>query len=199
LANLDEKKKEIVPVVESNDVIPRKKTLKEKLIGVFIADDIENVKEYAFEDVIKPGIKNLIVDCVAMLILGDSSYGRRSSKRRDRDRVSYETRYKYGDRDERDRSRRRRYDDEDDEKDDRDLKWDEVRLTTAAKAEKVLDAMHQVLRDYEEVTVKDFLDLCGQKSTVFDDNWGWISLRGVDWKRDRGGYYLTLPEPKPLD
>ena len=189
-------KKEIRAIVDENDIFVKKKTLGDRIKSIFLADDIENVKEFAISDVIIPGIKNLIVDSVAMLILGDGDYRRRGSGRRDRDdrdRVSYNTRYKYGDR-EKDRDRKRRRDEDDEE-----IEWNEIIFKTIGKADDVLNEMFDLYREYEQVTLRDYYTICHYKSSVFDENWGWDSLKGVRIKRCRGGYILTLPNPISLD
>ena len=186
-ANSDVTSKKEVAKVTTGAVKAKKKGFIFRVKSILFADDIENVKEYAITDVIIPGLKNLIVDSVAMLVQG-SAYGRRG--RDDRDRVSYNTRYRYGDRDER-RERRKREDKEEAE-------YDDIYFGHRADAEAVLDRMYDLLKEYDYVSLKDFYDLAGYKSNVFDDNWGWDDLKGVDIKRSRDGYYLTLGKPTSL-
>ena len=188
----EEEKKEVKSLISESDIVVKKKTLGDRIRDVFLADDIENVKEYAISDVIIPGIKNLIVDSIAMLILGDGDYRRRGRRDRDdRERVSYNTRYKYADDKDERKSRRK--------KDDDDCDFEEIIFKTLNSADDVLNGMYELLREYNEVTVKDYYTLAHYKSTVFDDNWGWESLKGVRIKRCRGGYILTLPDPISLE
>ena len=180
-----------VRMVVQNGVKARKKGFMGRIKEILFADDIENVKEYAITDVIIPGLKNLIVDSVAMLVQGSAYSGRR----RDRDeRVSYSTKYKYGDRDRDDRKDRRRRREEKEE-----VEYDEIIFRTISDAEAVLDELYDLLKKNDYVSLKDFYDISGYKSSVFDDNWGWDNLDGVRPKRCREGYYLTLSKPYPLD
>ena len=184
-----ESESKVSKVVEGT-VKTRKKGIIYRMKSILFADDIENVKEYAITDVIIPGLKNLIVDSVAMLVQG-SAYS--SSRRRDdRDRTNYATKYKYGDSRDRERRDRRREEKEEAE-------YNEIIFRTLSDAESVLDEMYDLLKTNEYVSLKDFYDLSGYKSSVFDDNWGWEDLRGVKAKRCRDGYYLTLSKPYPLD
>ena len=181
--------KKEVSKVTTGEVKAKKKGFIFRLKSILFADDVENVKEYAITDVIIPGLKNLIVDSVAMLVQG-STYNRRG---RDRDdRISYATKYRYGDRDRDDKKDRRRRDEKDE------AEYDDIYFRRIADAEAVLDRMYDLLKEYDYVSLKDFYDLSGYKSNVFDDNWGWDDLKGVDIKRSRDGYYLTLPKPTSL-
>jgi hypothetical protein len=186
-ANSDVPVKKEIARVTTGEVRAKKKGFLYRVKTILFADDIENVKEYAITDVIIPGLKNLIVDSVAMLVQG-SAY---SSRRRDRDdRVSYATKYRYGDREER-RDRKRRDDKEEAE-------YDDIFFRSRADAEAVLDGMYDRLKEYDYVSLKDFYDLAGYKSNVFDDNWGWDELKGIEVRRSRDGYYLTLSKPQSL-
>lgn len=181
-------KKEIAKVTEG-EVRARKKGVLGRIKSVLFADDIENVREFAISDVIIPGLKHLIVDSISMLVLGEA-FGRRDRERGER--VSYSTKYKYGDREDR-RDRRRRSRDEKEE-----AEYDDIYFRRITDAQAVLDGMYDQLKEYDYVSLKDFYDLSGYKSSVFDDNWGWEDLDGVEIKRCRDGYYLTLGKPETL-
>lgn len=174
--------------VVEGEVRARKKGIVGRIREVLFADDIENVREYAITDVIIPGLKHLIVDSVSMLVLGEAFGSRRE---RDRDRTNYATRFKYGDDRRRDSKSKREAKEE--------AEYDEIIFRRASDAESVLDEMYDLLKENEYVSLKDFYDLSGYKSSVFDDNWGWEDLRGVKVKRCRDGYYLTLSKPRPIE
>lgn len=179
-----------VEKVVKGAVVVRKKGVLGRIRDILIADDIDNVKEYAISEVIIPGLKNLIVDSVSMLVLG-STFSRKGG-RDDREKVSYKTMYKS------DRRGARRERERDRDQDDT-PNWDEVYYETLSDADDVLSGMYDLLKEYDEVTVKDLYDLSGYKSSIFDDNYGWTSLRGVEIKRNRHGYYLNLPKPYSID
>lgn len=182
------KKREISSVVEG-EVKAKKKGLIYRVKSILFADDIENVREFAISDVIIPGLKHLIVDSISMLVLGEAFGSRR---RDDRDRVSYATKYRYGDRDRDDKRERKRRDEKEE------AEYDDIFFRKVTDAEAVLDEMYDLLKEYNQVSLKDFYDLAGYKSSVFDDNWGWEDLDGVRVRRSREGYYLTLRKPTAL-
>lgn len=77
--------------------------------------------------------------------------------------------------------------------------FDEFVLSTRKEAVDIIDSMFEDLLDYEVVTVSDLYDKLGVTPQYTDDNWGWTDIRGADVKRIRGGYVLSLPQPKALD
>lgn len=79
------------------------------------------------------------------------------------------------------------------------IKISEVVLQSKADAQAVLDAMHSLLEQYEQVAFADMLELCGIASTFGDQNIGWTELNlNVEIKEVKDGYILDLPAPNPL-
>lgn len=184
----------VIEKVVDGEIVVKKRSVGSKIRDILLADDVENVKDYAFSEVIVPGLKNLIVNSVAMLVLGEV-YDDGPRRRRRSDRVSYATKFKY---DDDDRGRRRRERDRDDEIDDI-SDFEDIVFKRISDAENVLDEMYDILKEYKYVSIKDYYSLAGRKTSVFDDSWGWTDLRGVRVKRIRGGYIITLSKPKSLD
>lgn len=75
----------------------------------------------------------------------------------------------------------------------------EVILQSKEDAQSVLDAMHSLLEQYEQVTLADMLELCGIASNYFHTKFGWTELNlNVEIKEVKDGYILDLPAPKEL-
>lgn len=72
-----------------------------------------------------------------------------------------------------------------------------VVYTTKEDAEQVLEAMRDLLNQYEQVTVADFLELSGIASKFSDNQIGWTDLADVSIKKDKG-YILQLPQAQTL-
>lgn len=62
-------------------------------------------------------------------------------------------------------------------------------------AEKVLDAMRDILDQYPSVSVADFYDLVGYNygNNYTCNNYGWTDLSEVTITWSRGAWYITLP------
>lgn len=61
------------------------------------------------------------------------------------------------------------------------------------EAEKVLNAMEELIEKYGAVTVSDVHELCNTNSTYTDNKYGWTNLGGTRVNRVRAGYRLSLP------
>lgn len=72
-------------------------------------------------------------------------------------------------------------------------------IPTRGEANEVLDNMFEWISRFGRVTVADLYELTGVRSEHTDVKWGWTSLRGAKAVRLRnGGFLLDLPEPEPL-
>ena len=60
-AELPEKK---VEKIVSGSVKTKKKSGINKLAGIFVPEDVDNVKSYIFEDIVVPAVKDIILDAV---------------------------------------------------------------------------------------------------------------------------------------
>lgn len=70
-----------------------------------------------------------------------------------------------------------------------------------AEPASILDDMRQVLELYGVVTVEDYYDLIGRKTSYTDRRFGWTNLDGayVDSDPHAYGYRLRLPDPIELE
>ena len=74
-AELPEKK---VEKIVSGSVKTKKKSGINKLAGIFVPEDVDNVKSYIFEDIIVPAVKDIILDAVKAVLGVKGSGGRKS-------------------------------------------------------------------------------------------------------------------------
>lgn len=75
----------------------------------------------------------------------------------------------------------------------------DIIIPTRSEANEVLDNMFEWISRFERVSVADLYELTGIRSEHTDEKWGWTSLRGAKAvKLRQGGFLLDLPEPEPL-
>lgn len=185
---LAEKKKQITKV--TTGTVKTKKNEVRKFTDVFISEDIANVKDYIFMDVLVPAIKKAISDIVRngidMILYGEAG---RSKDRRNGDYVSYRS---YSDRDRRDEDRGVR-------RTRTGFSYDDIVLETRGEAEEVLSQMDDCIREYGLVSVGDLYDLVGISDPNYMKNkYGWTNLHNAEVIRIRDGYLLKLPKAIPL-
>ena len=167
------------------------KKKKRRLLDIFIAEDIDNVKEYVYQDVFIPSIKKLIRDAICnstdMLLYRDSRGSSKggSSISRPAYRKAFEK--------ERDHSHysemrtNRQYAD--------------VIVDDRADAEEILRTMDDICEVYDFVSVADLYDISGLDTKPTDNNYGWTKtgVRDARIVRTMDGYLLKFPKPMPLD
>ena len=156
-----EERKESIPEkhvekVISGTVKPKKKSEMQKFADVFISEDVNNVKSYIVMDVLVPAIKKAISDIVTngidMILYGEAG---KSKKNSTASKVSYQKYYDGGKKDYAAPKSRTSYE------------YDELLFETRGDAESVLDAMNEIIAQYEVVSVADLYDL----ANVSNDNY----------------------------
>lgn len=181
----------------------QKPSLGKRMAETLALDDTKNVKNYIVHDVLIPAAKSMICDIVgwggfAEMILfsgGRHNRGPSSSIRRDSgvSRVNYGSISRDPYRNSRDQQKesvvrtRGRFD------------FDDLIIPTRGEAEEVLSKLFDLTVEYGQATVADLYDACDLPTEFTDNKWGWTDLRGVEPRRVREGYILTLPKPIPLD
>ena len=202
-SNKSKEKAEIEPI-ENDRKIKRitvgkqkKKSEIRKFTDVFLADDLNSVKDYILEDVIIPSIKKGIVDIVSngidMLMYGES--GHKANKSTNAGRVSYRSYYESDSRSEPSykRSRKTTYD------------FDDVVIPSRGEAEEVLDIVNEMMEQYRMVTVASFYELVGVTDVYTDHQYGWTLKAYPNFFRDtriirtRDGYIIKFPRIVPID
>lgn len=169
--------------VVSGGTKTRKKSEVKKFANIFVPEDVENVKSYILIDVIVPGIKNAIADCVSIMLFGEA--GRLGGRNSKGSQASYQRYYDDRRDDRRDYGRPRAVSGFD---------YDDIIFDTRGDADLVLDQMESAINQYSLVSVADLYDLAGITCRSYTANkYGWTDLRGAKVVRVRDGYILELP------
>lgn len=181
--NTDKKVEKVV----SGKTSTKKKSGIRKLSDTFLSEDVSNVKNYIFSEVLLPAAKKLVSDIVTngtnMLL-----YGEIKNKKGNSSKVSYSRYYDDRSRDYRSPVVRNNFD------------YDEIIFETRGDAEAVLDAMYDILNQYKVVSVAELYDLASITTHNYTcNNYGWIDLRGSSVVRVRDGYILKLPRALAID
>ena len=186
---LENEEKRVEKVVHGR--VKTKKNNKRKLADIFISEDISNVKNYIFLDVIVPSIKKAIYDLVVGA-LDMSLYGVKGGggKRSTADKVSY--------RDYNSVSRKDGYSYEN-TRTTSGYSYDDIILETRGEAEAVLSRMDEIMEEYGIVRVADMYDLVGITGEHTDNKYGWTNIRNAKIERVRdGGYTIVMPRALPI-
>lgn len=183
----EQSKKEISKVVSGN-AVQKKKSGFSKLASTIVSDDANNVKDYILDVLVsatKKAIQDIVSNGIDIILYGESRGSRTYSS--NATYVSYD---KYSYKDDRYRPSSRvssRY------------SFDDIVLSSRADAERVLDAMDNIINEYDAVSVADLCELVGVQSNYTDNKYGWTNLRNADVQRVRDGYILRLPRVTPID
>jgi hypothetical protein len=188
------KDRRLKKVVQGN-ATTRRPSLAKKFGETFIAEDVSNVKNYLFFDVLVPAIKDTIVNFVTnginAVIYGDtrprqsrfnqpygnrpytsySSYSRPSTRPEGSFRSGREIRYSQ----EKEPIVESRYD-----------------------ADLVLEELNNCICEYDQATVGDLYDLLGFDPDHTDYKWGWTDLSSATVRKVPGGWLIDLPRPQRL-
>ena len=180
-----------VEKVIQGTAVPAQKNLGQRMVDVFLGDDISNVKEYIIFDRIIPGIKEMIVAGIEMMLFGDV----RIRSNRNPSKASYVSYNKmYASSPSRRERERREYDREARGKD-----FTDYIFESKGEAMEVLDTLTELIDVYDQASVNDFYDAIGVTGDFTDTNYGWTELGSANIRRVRGGgYILDLPRPVVL-
>lgn len=188
--------------VVSGEVVQRKPSMFRRVKDVFLGD-ATSVKDYMVLEVFVPAVKDAVVDAVTggieRMFFGDNVRpGRRGGRGFPGGQHPAMNYAGMSNRnvvvggpfrdDPRTHGRNARH------------QFDEVVFPSRADAEAVLRGMFELMDQFEQVTVSDFLELSGISGNNYMDNkFGWYDIRNVGVHRDRGNYIITLPPPEPID
>lgn len=185
---------DVKPINQRGKVVEKKPSLARKAASTFLAEDIENVKEFIIFDVVVPGIKEAFLSSMEMLLWGSTRRGGyRRNDSRSNERVSYNTYYRSS-RD--DRSDRRRDTNRDSASDFRDLVF-----TDRRDAEDIVNEIKERIIEYGDASLADMYQACKLKYSHTDMNWGWQQGQEDDIyvRQVRGGYKIEVPKLRMLD
>lgn len=194
-ANEEKKTERVV----SGNVTRKKKSLGRKFVEIFFADgeNIEDIKTYLVEDVLVPAIKENIADAIngaiGMLFFGEVRRRNKKGGGSNGSRVNYGGYFNGGG----DSGRRERMARSTRERNEREA-LDDFIFESRADAEQVRDEMLEILEQYDQVTVADYLDMLGKTSEFTDNKYGWVDLGNIRVVHARGGYRLVLPREQAL-
>lgn len=77
--------------------------------------------------------------------------------------------------------------------------FDEITIESRVEAQEVLERLSDLVEQYGTATVADLYELVDLDSNFVDAKWGWDNLSTARSVKVRGGYFLDLPRPEPLD
>lgn len=180
--------------VITGSVKEKKKSELNKLADVFISEDVRNVKNYVFMDVIVPAIKKVIVDIItdgAHMIFYGGTKRREGSSRFDK--VSYVD-YSKGSSS---RYSENRYSAPRDTR--VNYSSDQFTFETRGEAEEVLAQMDGIVEKYGVVRVLDLYDMVGKTCDHTANKYGWTSTRNAEVTRVSDGYVIKMPRPLPIE
>lgn len=184
------------PVVKKGAVVQTKKSVGQKFKDIFIQEDVNTVKKYVFQEVIEPGFKNLILDCLSMFFFKEAYNGHRRGKRYyddDDEYVPYSS--YYGGK----RKRKKKKKDYDDEEESEATDYANIVLKYREDAEEVVNEMRRRIKKYGRASVADLFDLIQITGKYTDNNWGWEDPNAIGIKRVSNGYLIDVEEAELLD
>lgn len=182
----EEQNKEVEKVAQK--LVSSKKKGRNKFLSLFIAEDIGDIREYLFTDVIVPSIQKAIIDVVTEGITRLFKGSKASSS-------PLASKYSY----------RSYYDDKpkaktlSEVKRDKGYDYETLVYETKGEAQIVLDAMTDILDRYQFVRVGDLFDLSDQTPAPTAYKYGWSDLRNASIERVMEGYIIKLPKAQPID
>ena len=163
-----------------------------RIADIFISEDIANVKNYIFMDVIVPAVKKAIYDVVTngidMFLYGGTGKGKSSSSG---SKVSYRNYYERKDgggyRGSENNVSRNAFD------------YDDIVFDNRGEAEAAKQQMRDIIGRYGMVTVSDLYEMAYQTAPYTAQKYGWMDVSSAEVIRVRDGYKLKLPKAVPID
>lgn len=157
-----------------------------------VAEDASSVGGYVLDELLIPGVKNLLLDMLTQgatrALWGGNAprsahragvFGRSSLKSRYHD-VPAERQRTFSP------SERSQHE------------FGNMIIETRDEAMKVIVALDDLIAEYGQATVADLYDILGVSRDYTDLKWGWTNLRNADVRQVRGGYILELPRTEQL-
>lgn len=172
-------REKLQPVVSGKAAI-QKESFGEKVKKMFVPADVKDMKSYALNQLIIPGIKSWIISMIELAFWGQT---RRSSK-------PGQTNYSYI-------SSSQNYQSPApmNQKDRATHNFRNIIFESYDDAEAVIGTLLDLVERYGAATVADFYDACGQESDWASENWGWRSFQKLNSRAVRGGYVIDIQPP----
>lgn len=167
--------------VITGTVKEKKKSGLRRILGVFMPEDVEDVKSYIFLDIIVPTIKNVLSDSFNAYLYGrnakpkprisSESASYRSYYTSNKSSLSYDNSTRNG------------------------FEYDDIVLESRGDAEDVLVKMKDTIEIYGSVSIGDLYEMVGLSTVNYNNhNYGWKSLKTAEVLHVRDGYLLKLPK-----
>lgn len=195
------KRPDIKPAITKDRLVRDKKTFGQKLKGMFIQDDLADIKKWVIEDVIAPGIKGLILDTISMAFFHETyTRGRGIFNRTSGGNVPYHTMsYKPSggstNSSSSSRQNNNRYIDDDRDR----IDYRNVVLTYKDDAEKVVKLMYEAIEEYGRVSIGDLYQIIDLSPKANDFNWGWTDQRDIGIKRVSDGFLIDVADARFIE
>ena len=174
--------KKIERVVSSAKV--RKRKPLQKILDVLVQEDPETIKRTIMTDVIIPSIKRGLSDTVNMILYGKKA---KNDRQHNGTMVSYRKYYENPD----DRSVEPSYQ--------MNGNYNNIIIDNRGEAEALLRSMEDAIKRYGVLSIADFYDMVGMKSSYTDNKYGWSDLRNAGIISTADGYLIKLPKAMALD
>lgn len=161
----------------------KKKSGAKKFLGIFVADDMDNIRSSILSDALIPGLKRILAEAFSIFLFGDAD--RIGGKGRSKSTISYQRYWDEKRDDRRDYTRPRTSG----------FDYDDIEFESRGDADMVLEQLEAVIDQYGMVSVADLFDLAGVtcKAGFPANKYGWTDLRDAHIIRTRDGYILSLP------
>lgn len=165
----------------------KQKTFGQKLKEAVFGEDVKNVPEHVFFNIVVPNVMRMFGDSVqgALSMTFRGFNGRRPS--RDDDDVYRD----YNRASTRERARRATPASE--------TNFDDYIFSSRYGVEHVIDVLEDLLDEYNVITVADVCTQVGKTPRGVDNKWGWKSVREFEAIQVREGWILSVPRAKYLD
>lgn len=165
-----------------------------KLADIFISEDVANVKNYIFMDVIVPAIKKAIYDVVTngidMFLYGGNGKGRSNSNG---NKVNYRTYY------DQKNNNSVTYRSSENTSSRNGFEYDDIVFNNRGEAEAAKQQMQDIIGRYGIVTVADLYEMVNETAPYTAQKYGWMDVSSAESIRVRDGYKLKLPRAVPID
>lgn len=178
------------------EVSIREENFWSKLLHIFIAGDMQDLKGMIIDEVLIPAGRKALSDIWKksgdVLFHGRVTADDRSTVRGSRPSYSYSSYYEDR-RNERNREPERRPSDD----------WNRVKFSERGFAEEVLEEMRLCIREYGNVSVLEFYDIAGvsvyHQGQYTNNNYGWTDLDSAYVERVSEGFSIHFPKPRPIN
>lgn len=185
-----EEREPATPIV-TGKVIQRKRSFFARTAGLVFEGVGDSIFENVVVDVLVPALKNTLTDMVTQSV-ERVLYGEVRSRSAGTGRTNYTTYtspgYKKQQEAARSMSRTQRSS----------FDFGDLILPSRAEAEDVIEALRDLISQYEMATVNDLYERVGITASFTDEKWGWTDLRSASVRLVNGGYLLILPRPVAL-